>query len=277
MKRSIWLVCVVAVAVGLAVPTASLADTGTWLILEDHSWCGEDDWDERHCEVREIILPADRKLIAVDGGNNGGIEVEGWDRDEIRLRVKVKVWADDREEAEEIASEIEIVTDDRTIHAEGPNTNGKWRRRGWAVSYRLMVPKESNLDLETNNGGIDIVDVSGDIRFSATNGGIALLGLGGDVKGHTTNGGITVELLGDGWKGDGLNVSTTNGGVSVAVPETYNAELETGTVNGGIHVDFPIMVQGNIKRNLNTTLGDGGARIRVKTTNGGVHITHDDV
>ena len=70
-----------------------------------------------------------------------------------------------------------------------------------------------------------------------------------------------------------MDVETTNGGVELVVPEGFNADLETGTVNGGIDIDFPITVQGRIGRRINTTLGAGGPLVRVMTTNGGVTIS----
>ena len=94
----------------------------------------------------------------------------------------------------------------------------------------------------------------------------------GDVRGRTTNGGLRVELDGDEWDGEGLDVQTTNGGVSLYIPDDYSARLVTGTVNGGIRIDFPIMVQGNIGRRITTDLGNGGKTVRVTTTNGGVTV-----
>ena len=46
----------------------------------------------------------------------------------------------------------------------------------------------------------------------------------------------------------------------------------TGTVNGGVDIDFPVTVQGKIGRRITTDLGRGGATIRLMTTNGGVDI-----
>lgn len=63
-----------------------------------------------------------------------------------------------------------------------------------------------------------------------------------------------------------------NGGVQVTVPDGYNAQFETGTRNGGLRVDFPVTISGDIKRHLETTLGSGGAPVRVMTTNGGVKV-----
>ncbi|MDX1530929.1 MAG: DUF4097 family beta strand repeat-containing protein [Rhodothermales bacterium] len=128
------------------------------------------------------------------------------------------------------------------------------------------------LDLATRNGGIAIDGVTGEVRFRAMNGGVSLVGLGGDVQGRTTNGGLHVVLTGDAWEGRGLDVETVNGGVDVTVPEGYSADFETGTVNGRLRVGFPVTVEGDVGRRITTTLGQGGAPVRVTTTNGGVRI-----
>ena len=67
-----------------------------------------------------------------------------------------------------------------------------------------------------------------------------------------------------------MDVSTTNGGVIMSVPENYSAHIETGTVNGGVNTDFP--VTGRITRQIALNLGSGGATVRAMTTNGGVHL-----
>jgi hypothetical protein len=92
--------------------------------------------------------------------------------------------------------------------------------------------------------------------------------VGGDVRGRTQNGPLTVRLTGTRWDGSGLDAETSNGPVTIDVPENYSARLETGTVNGPMRVDFPITVQGRLNRRLETTLGSGGARLRAVTTNG---------
>ena len=229
---------VAAMAVLLAM-IAAAAVAGEWKTIDNDRWCRESRWNgdqETYCEVREITIPAGRDVIRVDGGANGGIEVEGWDRDEIEIRVKVKAWDQDEDDARQMVEDIDVEVDGRVIRAEGPRQR---HRHGWSVSYRLMVPRQSNLDLQATNGGLAVTDVEGEIYLDTTNGGISISNLAGDVKGTTTNGGLNVELTGDRWEGDGLDVRSTNGGVSLEIPEDYNAELETGTVNGGIEVDFP--------------------------------------
>jgi DUF4097 and DUF4098 domain-containing protein YvlB len=222
-----------------------------------------------HCVIKEQTVAAPGGTITVDGRKNGGVSVKGWDRNEILVRAKIQTWADIDAEAQALAGQIRIETGGGNIHAEGPETRD---RQGWAVSFEVSVPRNSNLSLKAHNGGIGVSDVRGQIDFSTMNGGVALSRLAGTVKGHTMNGGLSIDLAGNGWEGEGMDVKTTNGGVTLSVPENYSAHLETGTVNGGLKTDFPITVQGEIKRQLSLDLGGGGQTIRAITTNGGVLI-----
>ena len=242
---------------------------------QDDSECEEDRWWGRRggpagrvCEVRELTLPAGGTL-SVDARQNGSIRVAGESRRDVELRAIVQAWGRDEAEAQSIASAVNVRTDGE-VRAEGPSREG---RAGWSVSYRVLVPRETDLSLETVNGSIAIADVQGDLEFEATNGSINLDGVGGNVRGRTTNGGVDAELTGRTWEGEGLDVETTNGGVRLRIPEDYSARLETETVHGGIDVDFPVTVQGRIGREFSTTLGRGGPLIRAETTNGGVRIT----
>lgn len=141
-----------------------------------------------------------------------------------------------------------------------------------SVSYHVYIPRQSNLEAVTRNGGVSAQMVEGTLEFRAMNGGISLDQVGGDVRAETTNGGVNARLGGTTWRGRGLDLRTTNGGVSLTIPRGYNARLETGTTNGGMSVDFPITVQGRIGRHVETQLGSGGPLVRAITTNGGVRI-----
>ena len=222
-----------------------------------------------HCEIREQALAATAGTISVDGRQNGGVSVKGWDRNEILVRSRIQTVALSEAEAKELASQVQVETASSNIFASGPAGRGE---RWWSVNYEVFVPRRSNLSLKTNNGGISIVDVNGQLQFTALNGGVHLKRIGGSVKGSTTNGGLQVELSGDRWDGEALDVSTTNGGVLMSIPENYSAHLETGTVNGLVTSDFPGSVDGNITKEFAVNLGSGGATIRAMTTNGGVRI-----
>jgi len=235
--------------------------------------CQEQSWySERmivSCEMREQTLALSGGPIAIDGRENGGVSVKGWDQNQVLVRARVRTGAETAEEAAALVKQIRVETGGAKIFATGPETRMFYR---WDVSFEVFVPRRADVSVETKNGGIVIADVNGRLDFNAMNGGVVLRRVGGAVRGSTMNGGLVVELSGDRWDGDSLDVSTTNGGIVMSVPENYSAHLETGTINGSISVDFPVTVEGRITKQLALNLGSGGALVKVTTTNGGVHL-----
>ena len=242
-------------------------------IKEKSLTCNENSWyNDRlvgNCEIREQTLEMSGGPISVDGRQNGGVSVKGWDRNQVLVRARVQTGAPTAEEAKALSGQIRIEVSGAKIFASGPEGRKDYN---WNVSYEVFVPRRADLSVETHNGGIAIADVNGRIDFSAMNGGVVLKRVGGAVHGSTTNGGLVIELSGDRWDGESLDVSTTNGGVIMSVPENYSAHLQTGTVNGSVNVDFPVNVQGRLTKQIAFDLGSGGATVKAMTTNGGVHL-----
>lgn len=235
--------------------------------------CRQNNWyNDRlvgNCEIREQTLAPSGGTINIDGMQNGGVVVKGWDQNQVLVRARVQTGAPTEAEAAALAGQIRIETSGAKIYASGPENRKDYH---WDVSYEVFVPRRTDLSVETKNGGIAINDVNGRIDFTALNGGVVLKRVGGAVRGSTTNGGLVIALSGDRWDGETLDVRTTNGGIIMSVPENYSAYLETGTVNGGVSVDFPVTVQGRITKQIALNLGSGGATVKAMTTNGGVHL-----
>jgi len=235
--------------------------------------CNENSWyNDRlvgNCEIREQTLAASSGTIAIDGRQNGGVSVKGWDQNQVLVRARVQTGAPTAEEAKSLAGQIRIETSGAKIFASGPEGRRDYH---WDVSYEIFVPRRADLSVETQNGGIVIADVNGRIDFTALNGGVVLKRVGGAVRGSTTNGGLVIELTGDRWDGESLDVSTTNGGVIMSVPENYSAHVQTGTVNGSVNVEFPVNGQDKRTKQVAFDLGSGGAMVKAMTTNGGVHL-----
>lgn len=225
--------------------------------------------EERVCETRSLTAGA-VPLLRVDGRSNGGIAVHGWDRGDIQILAMVQANASTEAEAREIARGVDVIAGGGEVRAEGPSTG---RRESWSVSYDIYVPRQTNLTLTANNGGVSIESIAATINAETENGGLTLTDVHGDVHARTVNGGINAQLTGDRWLGNGLDLQTSNGGVRLTIPSNYSANLETGTVNGRVNVDFPVTVSGRIdRRQFSTTLGGGGALVRATTTNGSVTI-----
>lgn len=223
-------------------------------------------------ELRETTIAA-AGTIAVDGKRNGGISVKGENRSDVLVRACIQSYDMPQAEAAALARNLRIETNS-TIRAEGISDDAKI-----SVSYQILVPRNSNLDLKAYNGGISISAVEGNIEFSTNNGGISVREVAGSVKGRTQNGGVRAVLSGTSWRGGGLDLETTNGGIKVEVPANYSARFETGTVNGGVKsridgLNFPEKERsgGMRSKRVAADLNGGGPLVRVVTTNGGVNI-----
>lgn len=256
-------VLIAALSLGIAFP---LAAQRTSKERDCDDW--GNDWGERICEVREYTLRPSGSL-RVDAHPNGGIAVIAWEKSEVKVVARVSAWARTEDEAKDIASQVQVETGATEIRSTGPSMRN---RRGWSVSYEIWAPAKTDLRLSSINGGLDVEGISGRLELETTNGGISLQSVAGDVIAETTNGGITVDLEGRRWDGAGLTARTTNGGVKLRVPEGFNADIEAATTNGGMDFEFPVTIQGRLNRRITTKLGDGGAPIRLETTNGGVTV-----
>jgi hypothetical protein len=255
---------------------AALGSADGWTIRDctgkdrDHTNWG---WghQEHACEIRTITIAKPDKLNV--SSMNGGIHILGEDRQDVSIEARVESWASSSSDAANILREIQIETSGGTVHDKGPNFH--WGgHQGYGISYVVHAPRQLSADLKTLNGGIELEHLNGDLSFDTTNGGVELTDLAGNVHGSTVNGGLDISLSGNRWNGKGLDAQTTNGGISLDIPENYSAHLETGTVNGGIEVNFPITIQGDIKHHLTTDIGGGGPTIHAETTNGGVTLSH---
>ena len=234
---------------------------------------GRGDRDRGHaCEVRDTRLGAPGSALMVDATPNGGIRVEGWDQPDVLVRAVVQTWGETDADARDVLGAVRVNAAGARVTAEGPAGDGNRSRRGWSVSYRIWAPRRTALDLVAENGGVSIHAMHGDARFTTTNGGVALADVSGRMVGRTANGGVNVRLSGARWDGAGLDVETTNGGVTLAMPRDYSAALEVSTVNGGLRADFPVTLPAGRGRELRTTLGSGGPLIKVRTVNGGVRL-----
>jgi DUF4097 and DUF4098 domain-containing protein YvlB len=264
---------------GQAVPSVKVKATGG----TERNFCSNNNWsgDDRvsASDLRELTV-ASTGTVNVDAGQNGGISIKGEDRPDVLVRACVQAWAPTEEAAKASAASIRINTSGE-IKADGPSD------KNWSVSYEIRVPRSTNTSLKAHNGGISISGVEGLAEFETQNGGVNVSNAAGSVKGRTANGGVNVQLGGSTWKGSGLDIQTTNGGVNLTMPENYAANIETGTVNGGYKSDIPSLnvTTENIKgddwgrsrsRRVNMSLNGGGPPVRVVTTNGGVKINLPD-
>lgn len=238
----------------------------------DQSWCDDtDNWGgrdrESSCEVRELSDASAARLIA--NSSNGSISVTGSSRRGISVQARIVASAPSRSEARDLVRDVNVTLDAGRVRAEGPRSA---RNRSWSVSYRVEVPSSFDVSLDTSNGSVSVQGVKGRIDAESSNGSLRLTDVGGQVEATTSNGSVHVSLSGTKWDGEGLRVVTSNGSARVDLPEGYNARLIAGTSNGRMTLDVPVMVQGNISKRIDATIGSGGPTIEVRTSNGSLRV-----
>jgi hypothetical protein len=193
---------------------------------------------------------------------------------------------------------IQVTLQGDELHATGPDD------RKWAVMYRIHVPRNADVDVETRNGPLALRDVngtvvarssngplslsnvSGRIDASTINGPISVVGGSGTVKVTASNGPLSVNLDGNSWQGGSLDASTKNGPLTVKIPRGYNSGVIVESSGRG---PFACRAEGcrnddddddngwnDGRRPRRVELGNGRADVRVSTVNGPVTIKDDE-
>src|SRR6201988_2390873 len=110
--------------------------------------CREQSWyNDRlvsNCEIREQTLALSGGTIGIDGRQNGGVSVKGWDQNQVLVRARVQTGAPTAAEAEALSKEIRIETSGAKIYASGPDNR---RDYNWNVSYEVFVPRRADLSI----------------------------------------------------------------------------------------------------------------------------------
>ena len=213
---------------------------------------------------------------------NGHIIVEGWDKDEVFIEAIKQVRAGKRSKAERFMEELQVEIEEsrgrievRTITPRRSGGFFSWlsgNNINFSVKYKVYVPHNTHLDLESTNGAVTIREVNGELELRSTNGRITAEEVGGEVEGHTTNGSIEIDMVRFGDVKE-LELTTTNGGIKLYLPAESGFELRASTTNGSVRTDFPLKTYGKRnKRNVRGDVNGGGPLVLMETTNGSIDI-----
>ncbi len=214
---------------------------------------------------------------------NGAVEVEAWNRDEVRVQAVKKVRAGTASRLDEAMKRLEVqveASSDRVaIRTRGVGDSGGFL--SWlfgnhveaSVSYTLSVPRMASVEVDTVNGKVRIHGVAGQVDAETTNGSVVLSDLRGAVDASTTNGGIRVELA-EVAADASMRFETTNGGIHLTVPTDARLSIDASTTNGGIDISgLQASIGRHSRRHVQAEVNGGGSEIRLSTTNGGIKIS----
>ncbi|MFJ9693470.1 hypothetical protein [Kitasatospora sp. NPDC101183] len=105
------------------------------------------------------------------------------------------------------------------------------------IGYTVKVPSSVTVRVRTENGGVRLVGLSGEVDATTENGGIEARGMtGSKARMHADNGGVKADFAAAPAE---VEATVGNGGVAVGVPrgEAYAVDARAGS--GGTDVGIP--------------------------------------
>ncbi len=172
------------------------------------------------------------------------------------------------------------------------NINGEINRNGSGstsirVTYKITLPENYNVKLDTSAGAIKVEDLTGEVNAHTSGGSILVEDVEGDVNIKTSGGSLTLEnIIGEinaKTSGGSINlklphssiqdtkVKTSGGSITAYLAEDIAVDVSAKTSGGRVTSEFP--VNGAIKkRAINGTINGGGAKLYLKTSGGSVRL-----
>lgn len=224
--------------------------------------------------------------------HNGSIKIAGADVTDCNLTATITARAITEEEAKELAERTTV-----RLESFGGRLIAKIDKptfltnKSVSVSLDVQLPDESDLELTTHNGSVQIRNVVGRLSGTTHNGRITAEQVSGTAQLHTHNGSVTCrEISGDcrlkSHNGSvkvyyskaaesicDISLITYNGGIELETPSNFSGEFSASTHNGSIRTDLPITIVGKVnKRKLTGKIGTGQGKLHLETHNGSIRV-----
>jgi hypothetical protein len=238
---------------------------------------------------------------------NGAVRISTWDQAKynVTIRMRARGWSD----AENVQTLEQAVVSLNSRIDEGKlklvllisAPNQTWSKLSMDINVTLPTQAMTDLDIETTNGDIAVIRVSGGsmelgtvngaiifdtviastIRCSTVNGAVSGKVEASEMQASSVNGGIDLRLPSQ--RSGDYRLNLVNGGISVAVePSTGRGfRVDLSTLNGAVELDLPNLTYdtNTARHKVAQTTGFDSSTIKIavmaKTTNGGINVKAD--
>ena len=247
-------------------------------------------FDDREAVVQSeerTISTAEASPLRVQAHSNGGLQLEGWDKE--NYGVALCKGADRNSDAHAVLSQIHLNFQNGELTVSGPGSSERWSAhllvhapKGAAMELSAhngpigVYQVDGNLKVRTENGPITVSECSGELELTAQNGPVTLRGNRGKLNVKAENGPVTLSLDGTSWDGAGLEARAQNGPVTVNIPSGYQSGVVVESDgHGPFQCPASVCSEGrktweeDVKR---IEFGNGPAVVRVSTANGPVSV-----
>lgn len=122
----------------------------------------------------------------------------------------------------------------------------------------------------TGSGTITIAQPSGRVTAKTGSGSINIRGASNSLSARTGSGSLTID--GNPPANSFWELSTSSGNVNLGVPSNANFRLNASVRGGAINTQIPIVIEEQSRHELRARVGNGGARIEVRSNSGSINI-----
>jgi hypothetical protein len=174
---------------------------------------------------------------------------------------------------------VTVAGSEGEVRARTSNGRIEARDLGGAISGRTTNGSitarnvRGDVDLHTSNGRIDMEQVGKDsVNATTSNGRIRVVDASGSASIRSSNGSVEVRFRALPARPD-IRVSTSNGSVTVEVPNSVNADLAMDTSVGRVRADLQAVQVADFESDrdrLRARLNDGGGAIDIRSSVGSV-------
>lgn len=199
-----------------------------------------------------LVVDSSNGRITVEVGEASAVSVTANLRNPDKLDYTVS----------QVGDTISVIADSTQPMFEFHNSPG--------ADITVIVPPETHVDLRTSNGRIEVDGISGTCRARTSNGSIDLENVTGEVEARTSNG--SIEHQGMVPPESSNELRTSNGSISVSFTADPDVEIDASTSNGRVSSSRPIAATRTESTHLVGTMGEGGADLIIRTSNGSVTI-----
>jgi DUF4097 and DUF4098 domain-containing protein YvlB len=160
-----------------------------------------------------------------------------------------------------------------------------------SIRVEVRVPRESDLNIHTEDGNVGVESVRGNLQFETGDGDVRLRDVEGSLHADTHDGNVEVngrfEVLnlhtGDGNIDAEVNAASSpqsgwllrsgDGNIRLRLPDNLGADLDAHSGDGEVHFGFPIIASGVGKENsMRGKINGGGVSIELRTGDGDIKV-----
>ena len=130
---------------------------------------------------------------------------------------------------------------------------------------------DGDVDAHTSGGSITIEEAQGSVIAKTSGGSIKVEEVMGAIDARTSGGSVTAHISQQ--PNNNCRLSTSGGSINVYLEENIKINLDAKTSGGRVKTDFPVTIQGEIKKSqLQAEINGGGPELYLRTSGGNINL-----